>query len=1127
MNSKVEYVPKRFNNTLLTNNINDKSILIAVLDTGVDPLSYGLITNPDGTKKIIDIIDCTGSDIVNTSIIKTFQELPQKIQDQINTSIDDNNKIFYGTRSLRTFISNRCFDNFDSNIQKNIENIIFFVYTYKFENIFYTIIDADIQIWKLREYDLFQECGSVDIGDNLSFSFGLHVYEDGAQTSLVFDTGSHATHVAGIIAGYFPDNLEQNGINPNARILSLKIGDSRVDGMETSEALCKALDYMVKYNCKLANYSFGESVCPVNSTLDGLNGQFIKKLNEYSLKHNIIFMTSAGNSGPAIMTVGAPRSCTENCISVGAYTDAEIMNNCYFASSNGFEKGVYQWSSRGPIFNRSMGVDVIAPGCALTSHPKWFKSNMNMCNGTSMACPNAVGMLSLYLQNSTTFNEKGLPFYWVKKFVENNCLKLNNCELIAQGRGLMFGNSTNSTDSTDLANSTDFLIKTKPYYYEINSAINKQYVGEFIQLDKNIEQHYQNILIKITPMKVNTNSDLNMHEFRKTLVVKSSFKSDELIIPNNVVVDSRSAMIRAQLQINSHKMNDIYSGYIEFYEEDDLNNFVGLYPINIIKYTTFTNNFYLNFELNPGMINRHYVLPKCNNLNIAIDTMRYTHNALFVEIAKITDVEKLDAKTRFYSRYFNTKEEMNENINIECIVDCLYEITVYNPWNSGINKSASHQLQLKFTYCNLNLHLNKYFADVGTNIKGVLSYDENFKKLKENNKINFNNKCLVRRVISKYSPYYSKIESESINGLQTKTLTTKYKIHQHTGKNIYYVNICNSIYNSDVTRSALLFGYKNNQIMFMGNYVPKSYEGQVDEIIIKISDDNIDVLKKYSEIILNVERSIQKSIEISTQYKNDINMMIDILLTKDTLTKNIKEIYKNDLIECEILGKTITYLNNSAELTNPVDLVELVDTVESAQLAKQSELVDLEKFLKDIDLLLQENEITKIAEKIIGKQQNLLMKDIAYYQMIMALYSQIHGTNFENIEIFSNTMKLNKLENNAPYCAYDYVSCVLLAEMTENAEKVEMAEMVEAEKQLTTEQNAQNIQNKPVFDVSHIDKLISSWEKIKINKNYWTSFNIVTFAKINLKIINKFTIDDKYKKFVITNKYICDSHYGY
>ena len=48
-------------------------------------------------------------------------------------------------------------------------------------------------------------------------------YFTGNIVSVVCDTGSHGTHVAGIVAGYNEDHPELDGIAPGAQIVSIKV----------------------------------------------------------------------------------------------------------------------------------------------------------------------------------------------------------------------------------------------------------------------------------------------------------------------------------------------------------------------------------------------------------------------------------------------------------------------------------------------------------------------------------------------------------------------------------------------------------------------------------------------------------------------------------------------------------------------------------------------------------------------------------------------------------------------------------------------------------------------------------------------------------------------------------------
>jgi len=473
-----------------------RGIRVAIFDTGVDPGSAGLQVTSDGKPKILDVVDCTGSGDVDTSDVKELKDgititgltgrtltlgkwatglkevhlgikmayelfpngLTKRVKAERKTSFMENQSAAMAhaqSKMAEWDAVNKTPSEEKKREKKDLEAVldtlkeaaeqyadagpVFDCVVFHDGSTWRAVIDSDgtgdltastplCNYRDERQYSTIKTVpGCKEV--SLLLNYCVTIYEEGKRLSIVCDAGAHGTHVAGIVAANFPESPELNGVAPGAQIVSCKIGDSRLGSMETGVGLVRALIAARDNGCQLINMSYGESF------IHEKGGRFAQLASEFVERYGIMFISSAGNNGPALTTVGAPGGTCSALISVGAYVSPGMMEVEYslrepLPSTN------YTWSSRGPAPDGHMGVCIVAPGGAIAPVPTWTLQGKQLMNGTSMSSPNCCGGIALILSALKAQGIAHTPA-GVRRAIENSAAQVAGIEPWALGTGLL------------------------------------------------------------------------------------------------------------------------------------------------------------------------------------------------------------------------------------------------------------------------------------------------------------------------------------------------------------------------------------------------------------------------------------------------------------------------------------------------------------------------------------------------------------------------------------------------------------------------------------------------------------------------------------------------------------------
>lgn len=229
-----------------------------------------------------------------------------------------------------------------------------------------------------------------------------------------YDPGNHGSHVAGIAAGRKTiandsDDTLARGVAPNAQIMMNRVCANN-GGCSYATALKDFAMSSVKP--EVINMSLG-GLSAFNDGYDA--GSAL--INRITLVKNILFVISAGNSGPGVQTIGSP-STARTSLSVAATASVDMIQKQYgWAGANtGSDLGssdedmVLFFSSRGPTASGGFKPNIAAPGTELSA--VHFNTDRNSHGGldvywgTSMAAPTATGAVALLVDGIVRYNLK-------------------------------------------------------------------------------------------------------------------------------------------------------------------------------------------------------------------------------------------------------------------------------------------------------------------------------------------------------------------------------------------------------------------------------------------------------------------------------------------------------------------------------------------------------------------------------------------------------------------------------------------------------------------------------------------------------------------------------------------------
>ncbi len=382
-----------------------RGVLIAILDSGIDPSVPGLVRTSTGTRKLVDLRDLSGEGRVALAAVTLDGD-----------SVRVAGRTLGGAGRLRGLSATGPYlggalsevplgtaPAADLNGNRVVGDSLPVV-VLRASDGWVVLADTDgngsfANERPVRDFRVAAESfGWAPPGATAPAGVAVNLVETlgGVPTlDLVFDNSGHGTHVAGIAAGQELFGLAGfDGVAPGAELIGIKISNNARGAITVTGSILAGMDYAIRQARQrrmplVINLSFGvgneaEGAARIDALVDSV----------LAANPDVVMTVSAGNDGPGLSTIGFPGSASR-VVSVGASYPGAFLPPDPFGRTR--PDLVAFFSARGGELARP---DLIAPGLAYSSIPRWDVGE-EVKTGTSMAAPHVAGLAASLVSGLT------------------------------------------------------------------------------------------------------------------------------------------------------------------------------------------------------------------------------------------------------------------------------------------------------------------------------------------------------------------------------------------------------------------------------------------------------------------------------------------------------------------------------------------------------------------------------------------------------------------------------------------------------------------------------------------------------------------------------------------------------